>query len=391
MVPESYLPYSLRGEAVLPHFLREDDHPWLRTLLEECDRFVGRPQRELDERLAEPLLCASPPGKRRLAIHVLGRLSRTERRLPVPAKRVRGEVFGEAARSRVPRDVVLATVAGRFGLTPAELANALFADLPGERLVISPEEPLSPGELALRANLALAQALIFRATAVTIEALGNARALVRHAKLCGLICRVVARGEASDALLELSGPLSLFRRTLLYGRALSSLVPFLAWCRRFRLYAECLLRGRQVSLELRSGDPLFPAAEPRMYDSKLEEGFARAFRRIAPDWDVVREPEPVDAGTSLVFPDFALQHRLDRKRRWLLEIVGFWTPDYLARKLALYRTAGLSNLILCIDDARQCSEGDLPAGTPVLRFRRRVDARAVLRLIDASMSRCRAR
>ena len=128
-----------------------------------------------------------------------------------------------------------------------------------------------------------------------------------------------------------------------------------------------------------------------MYDSKLEEGFARAFRRIAPDWDVVREPEPVDAGTSLVFPDFALQHRLDRKRRWLLEIVGFWTPDYLARKLALYRTAGLSNLILCIDDARQCSEGDLPAGTPVLRFRRRVDARAVLRLIDASMSRCRAR
>ena len=317
-------------------------------------------------------------------MHVLGRLWKTECRVPVPANRVRAEVFGEAARSCARRDEILATVAGRLGLPPAALARALFADLPGERRVAALREPLSPGELALRANLTLAQALIFRATAVTIEACGNARTLVRHAKLRGLICTVIARGEAGDALLELSGPFSLFRRTLLYGRALGSLVPSLAWCRRFRLHAECLLRGRRASLQLRSGDPLFPAAEPRAYDSKLEEGFARDFRRVALDWDAVREPEPVDAGASLVFPDFALQHRLDRKRRWLLEIVGFWTPDYLARKLALYRAAGLSNLILCIDEARQCAEGDLPPGTPVLRFRRRVDARAVLRLIDAS-------
>ncbi len=61
--------------------------------------------------------------------------------------------------------------------------------------------------------------------------------------------------------------------------------------------------------------------------------------------------------------------------------MGFWTPDYVARKLALYRRARLSNLILCIDEERNCAAADLPAGALVVRFRRRVDAAAVLRLL----------
>jgi predicted nuclease of restriction endonuclease-like RecB superfamily len=59
------------------------------------------------------------------------------------------------------------------------------------------------------------------------------------------------------------------------------------------------------------------------YDSRLEERFAREFRRVAPDWDLLREPEPIAAEGALIFPDFALQHRSDPSRRWLLEIVGF--------------------------------------------------------------------
>jgi predicted nuclease of restriction endonuclease-like RecB superfamily len=97
---------------------------------------------------------------------------------------------------------------------------------------------------------------------------------------------------------------------------------------------------------------------------------------------VIREPEPITAGDTLIFPDFALQHRSNPARRWLLEIVGFWTPDYVARKLALYRSAHLSNLILCIDQDRSCAEADFPARALVVRFRRRVDAAAVLRVVD---------
>ena len=160
-------------------------------------------------------------------------------------------------------------------------------------------------------------------------------------------------------------------------------MPLLAWCPRFRLRAECVFHERRLTLQLGPTDPIFPAAAPRRYDSRLEERFAREFRRLAPAWDVIREPEPITAGATLIFPDFALQHRSNPARRWLLEIVGFWTPDYVARKLALYRSAHLSNLILCIDQDRNCAEADFPAGALVVRFRRRVDAAAVLRLVDA--------
>jgi predicted nuclease of restriction endonuclease-like RecB superfamily len=76
-----------------------------------------------------------------------------------------------------------------------------------------------------------------------------------------------------------------------------------------------------------------------------------------------------------------LQHRHDG-RRWLLEIVGFWTPQYLERKLALLRLARLSNLILCVDEARSCAEAVVSVSTRVVPFRRQIDALAVMRLID---------
>ena len=381
MLPEALLPCSIQGNVVLPHFLGEHDQVWLRVLLEEYARFVGRRQRELDEHLREPLPCASPALKRRIAIQVLTRHWGSRRAATIPPRRARATVFAEAARSQEKPAAVLASAAAALGVTAAELTDALFADLPGERLVAAPAEVLSPGELALRTNLAIAQGLLFRSTAVLIDMEGNARAVVRHAKLRGLICAVVPREGERQAALEISGPYALFRRTLVYGRALSEILPLLAWCHSFRLQADCAVRGQQLILRLASGDPIFPGRAPRLYDSKLEERFARDFRRVAPDWDVIREPEAVQAGDTPIFPDFALRHRGDG-RRWLVEIVGFWTRDYVERKLALLRVAGLQDLVLCIDESRNCADGTLPSSSRIILFRRRLDATAVLHLIE---------
>jgi len=378
------LSYSVAGTLVVPHYLGEHDHPWLQVLLEEHERFIGRPQRDLEARLRDPLPCDSPPRKLRLAIKVLGRLRPHNRKSVVPPRQTRAHVFGAAARTSGPPPAVWTAVATSLGVSVEDLQGSLFADLPGERIVAEPVQPLSTVELALRCNLALVQEMLFRATVVSVEVEGNARVLVRHAKWRGLICGVAERPGRTSATVELSGPFALFRNTRLYGRALGELVPLLAWCPRFRLQAECIFHGRRLTLQLGAGDPIFPARAPRRYDSLLEERFAREFRRFAPAWDVIREPEPIAAAGTLIFPDFALRHRFDPTRRWLLEIVGFWTPDYVARKLALYRSAGLSNLILCIDEQRNCAEADLPPGARVLRYRRRVDAAAVLRAIETT-------
>jgi len=52
-------------------------------------------------------------------------------------------------------------------------------------------------------------------------------------------------------------------------------------------------------------------------------------------------------GDTVMIPDFAFTHKEDG-RRALVEIVGFWHPDYLKRKLAKVRAAGRDDLILLV-------------------------------------------
>ena len=380
MLPEAAIPFRIDRGRVLPGFLDACDLPWLRVLVEEIDRFRSRPMRELSERLRQPLPCAAPFRKRRAAVAVLLRLWRSELCAAVPPPRAR-EILFRAAAGRPTRTDALAEAATTLGVAPDALERSLFADLPAERLVTAPAAIPSPQEIALRANQLIARSLLFHARRVRIKAGGALRPLVRQAKLRGLLCSVLA---GSEPVLDLSGPFTVFRHTLLYGRALGELVQFLPHCARFRLRATCVLRGEEAVLDLQSGDPIFPAEAPRTYDSKLEERFAKDLRQAAPDWDLVREPEPVAAAGTIIFPDFLLRHRLHPERGFLVEIVGFWSPDYVARKLCLLRQANLDNLILCVDEARACADGELPPHARVVRFRRRIDPGAVLAAAGAT-------
>jgi uncharacterized protein len=380
LVPANLVCCELHGRAALPRFLSEADRPWIRRLVDACDHGEGRPIRELDERLREPIP-GVPDDKRRLVAHVLLGLARSRIGSALPPREARARVFAAAARLPArSAEEVLAASAAELRVAPEALRDALFADLPGERLALPPAS-LDPGELALRANLLLAQALLARAFRVGISLEGNARAVVRHASLRGLICSVTPGLAGEEARLEVSGPFALFRRTLLYGRALGSLLPVLAWTRRFRLDAECELRGRAATVTLASGDPIFPSAEPRRFDSRVEERFARDLGRAAPGWSIVREPEALQVGGHLVFPDFAIHPRHDPGARWLVEIVGFWTAEYLSAKLERLREARIANLVLCIDEERNVGPTDLPTSARVVRYRRRVDPSAVLRVI----------
>jgi predicted nuclease of restriction endonuclease-like RecB superfamily len=185
--------------------------------------------------------------------------------------------------------------------------------------------------------------------------------------------------------LEVSGPFALFRHTRVYGWALASLVPRLTWCDGFQLSAECPLRGSTTTLlfNLKSGDPIGVARELARHDGALEGRFVRDFLRLAPAWDLIPDPPPIRVQQRLISTDFAIVRRESPERRFLLEIVGFWTPETVQRKLAELELGGLP-LILCIDESKACSAGELPAGARLLRFRRRIDAGAVLAIIEGA-------
>lgn len=409
MLPRALLHLSTRteGDRIVPRYLTERDHTWLRALLDEYARFEGQKRSELAARLQEPLPSPAPKAKLRVAARVLESMTRDRAASAIPAPEARWRVFRAAADDRSGRESILQKAAAEVNVTPAELEAALFADLRGERRVPALPATLSPSSLALRANLAIVSSLLRRAATVRITAFGNTRAVVRHARLLGLICNVqrtahaAPRRAANDiavsrlgmipssgdpvpgAVIDVSGPLALFHHTEVYGRALASLVPRLGWCSEFELVAQCALgQGKHLSIfELRSGDPIAVGDELSRYDSRVEERFARDFRRAAPAWDLIREPKPVDAGGVLTFPDFELVHRHDPKRRWLLEIVGFWTAEYLKEKLARLRAAGLAHLILCIDSRRQCQDAESPEDARVVRYKSRIDPRAVVAIV----------
>jgi uncharacterized protein len=385
-IPERMFVYRIFGNEIRPTFLSSADHPWLRRLINELDRSIGEPARVAEERLAAIDLGSIPEGLKRMAQVVLLAGVRTRAAGNVPARQIRSMLFRAAGRSSEPRPIIIESVARDLSVTPDEVEECLFADLAGERRVVGYDAALTPEELALRVNLAFVQSILFRSTQVRLAFEGNARAIVRSAKLGGLLCTVMDGTERSGVAIEISGPFSLFRRTHLYGRALSAIVPFLAWTRRFELTAECCIRGRVLELQLKSPAPIFPSAEPRAFDSRVEERFVRRFARIAKDWELIREPEPVRASGTLIFPDFIIQHRHDPARGAWIEIVGFWSPQYLTQKLERLRAAKLPNLILCIDEDLACGDGAAPEDAQILRFRRRLDPALVLGALSARFS-----
>jgi predicted nuclease of restriction endonuclease-like RecB superfamily len=91
-----------------------------------------------------------------------------------------------------------------------------------------------------------------------------------------------------------------------------------------------------------------------------------------------------------MFPDFELRQRATGER-WLLEIVGYWTAEYLRSKLAQLREARLERLIVCIDEERCCSDEALELDAHVVRYRRKFDPRAVLAIVDSLAAAARGR
>src|SRR3989338_6436720 len=227
------------------------------------------------------------------------------------------------------------------------------------------------------------QGFLERSYQLRFTMLGNAHRVIRQAKLRGLICEVTGSENIEEVTVSVSGPLSLFQQTLIYGRKLSGLLPFLAWSNRFQAEATCVTRGNERKISFRSGDPIFPNVPPKEFDSRIEEMFSKKFLKTAPNWDLIHCPAPVEAEGTLIFPDFLIQSKDNPADQWWLEIIGFWTPEYLTKKLRRLRDARLNRLILCLSDKLNCGDTTLPADCQVIWFKNSIDPAKVLAIIDS--------
>jgi hypothetical protein len=237
---------------------------------------------------------------------------------------------------------------------------------------------------ALRADydLGQAQALLYAATAVTVEAGRDFKHILRYARLARLLHRVERTGAEAYRFV-LDGPTSVLRRTRAYGvdfaRFLAALVRLSDW--RLRADVELRKGWRPLSFTLASTDGLGArATPPAEFDSSLEAAIARKFGGRRAGWRLVREGVVLDLGGGRVLvPDFVFRH--EDATEVALEIVGYWTPEYLADKLRRLSAARGVNLIVAVPRPLAVRAGRLPA--TVLAFKRRLLLRDLLPRLEA--------
>jgi|SRR5262245_17556458 len=246
---------------------------------------------------------------------------------------LREKVFLAAAEARrggqpFDRGVILAHVAGETASTPEVVDRGLFADLKSEQRLTKFDD-CTVDQLLHRYNVALAQAILFRSTGVTVRVFGETparyRRLFRAIKFHRLICDIQPDGPDAYQL-TLDGPLSLFSATQKYGVQLANFLPTLLQCKRFELTAAVRwgAQRKEKVFTLNDADGLKShTVDYGDYTPKDLVMFAESFRKSVPSWELVAAAEVVSLPSGFWAPDYQLVHK-DSGLVVRLEILGYW-------------------------------------------------------------------
>ena len=283
--------------------------------------------------------------------------------LPLPPAVLRERLFAHGPVFPTPqllhprtRAEVVAGVAAELGLGAEQVAATLFADRPAASILQDAGPAWTPAGLLARYNLELARGVLYWASGLHLEAQGSYKDLWKYLKLFKLMFWARALPGGGYAI-DLDGPISPFvRATTRYGRQFAAFLPALLLCERWRLVADVRPPPLDTPATYRLDDsaPLrthFARSGP--FDSRLEADFAREFAEKfggqRGPWRLSREDEVLLLGDTVMIPDFALTHKR-LGHRVLIEIVGFWHPDYLRRKVEKVRAAHCQHLLLLVYD-----------------------------------------
>lgn len=254
----------------------------------------------------------------------------------------------------------------------------MFADVIEFHRLNSFRKEATPEDLLAHYNVAQIQVALYRATRMTIRATADFKVIVRHAKLCRLLHRISRSSDNRTYIIDLDGPASLTRETRRYGVNMAKLIPVLLACSGWSMEARIQVgrNGWKHTLRLTSEDGLTSHVEaPPAFDSGVEEQFFKKWGAEPREgWTLSREDRILHHQQKVFIPDFTLQHEDGRLVH--LEIVGFWTPEYLAEKANTLPRFQDEPLLLAIHESRQQCLPHLPV--PVITYKKGLHLKTVL-------------
>jgi predicted nuclease of restriction endonuclease-like RecB superfamily len=269
---------------------------------------------------------------------------------PATARRSVFEECKGAVSDVKERKEVIDSIARKLSIEPDALEKALWADME-DNLIIKEFQTIIPEALLRQYNLSLTQTLLFKATGMDIQIEENYQEIFWKIKQLGLMYTI------QDGRIYLDGAVSLFKMTERYGTALAKLLPTIMKCNKWSLKASILkktMQGKRIyDFTLDNTRQIFsiePDSKLETFDSAIEKEFSLLKFN---SWSVKREPAVLKTGQYAFIPDFSLERN---GIRIYVEIIGFWTPEYLKNKIQkINQLKEKEDLILLVDKNLACS------------------------------------
>ena len=333
---------------------------------------------------------------------------------------IRQKLFEESAKqglalSDPQRQDIVQQVANQLHISSETVEDIMWSDR-DDNLILTQFDTINAKDLIWWYNLSLFQTLLFKCTQLEFYVKGGLywKQVLRNVKRYGLMYHLEYHSEddKDDDSMKcvLEGPISLFKMTDRYGAAMAKLLPSIVGTPMWKINGSIVKKtedGQKIySFELSSDDTqefLRSTVDATwqknenmknddyVYDSSTEATFAKKFCQYFDQkdkfgWKISREPDPLIADGKAMIPDFLFE-RFGRKV--YLEIVGFWTKEYLERKAAklkvLFDNAGKNknnkniDLLVAVNSELSCSSQiETISKDRVFTFRKDVSLKPIL-------------
>lgn len=242
-----------------------------------------------------------------------------------------------------------ARLADELGSSWGQIESSLYADVMAFQQLEQFDGYPNAAAFLSRYNVAQLQACLYRAESMVVTATDDLKTILRYAKLAKLLHEIVRLGS-SRYRITFSGPASVLRETRRYGVNFAKFLPALLACRGWRMTASMKTPWNTPAKLALSADDGFKShlPAPEEFDSALEESFADKFGRQRDGWRLIREGEILHDHQKTFIPDFTFRH--ENGTQVSLEIVGFWTPEYLDYKRRTLRQFKHHNILMAVPE-----------------------------------------
>ena len=371
MLTKDLLRVSRRGGSYRPQFIGRERRPLAARLIGTYQGHVGERRKTLEEAVDEIEHDQEDFKLVRGFAALLDREAAFQTVAPLPPERARRVAFDAAetvgVAGEAEREQAIAEAADDLAVETDDIEASLYADRDCNQELAAFDPRWSPETLIEQYNLSLAQTALFDATEVRLRS-SDPRALITAVKRLGLLYEIEQPDSDTDdgdnvtdsdsplagqRTVVVTGPDRLFRRTRRYGTAFARLLRSVAATNEWELTATVDDHGTDREMSLRAGDVSVPGVDPvaePSYDSGVEREFAARFEALDLDWELQREPDLLETGSSVMIPDFAFDYRYADFRVYF-EVMGFWTPEYVEKKLGQLADVEAVELIVAVDES----------------------------------------